>query len=123
MFFDTFSTLCSQKGVSLNKACIEIGVSRTSVAKWKAGATPNGATLTKAADYFGVTTDYLLGGGEKEKTPTPEGERTGATDDDLKAAFWGGEKDLSRDELDEMWEDVKEYARYKAEQRRKKKAE
>lgn len=56
------------------------------------------------------------------KTPTPEGGRA-IHEDDIKAAFWGGEKDFTQEELDEMWDDVREYARYKAEQRRKKKQE
>lgn len=67
MFYDTFSALCVQNGVSPNKACIDCAISRTSVAKWKKGATPNGATVSKIADYFGVTTDYLLGNEQKEE--------------------------------------------------------
>ena len=52
-----------------------MGLNRSAVAKWKAGATPNGTTLAKMADYFGVTTDYLLGAEQTEKTPTQRGER------------------------------------------------
>lgn len=29
--------------------------------KMEKGATPNGTTLAKIADYFGVSTDFLLG--------------------------------------------------------------
>jgi transcriptional regulator with XRE-family HTH domain len=36
----------------------------------KTGATPKGETLSKIADYFGVTTDYLLTGEETKKAPT-----------------------------------------------------
>ena len=70
MFYDTFFELCSQKGVTPNKACVDCEISRTSVAKWKKGSTPNGATLTKLAEYFEVSTDYLLGN-EQEKSPLP----------------------------------------------------
>lgn len=69
MFYDVFSSLCLKKGVSANKACLDIGVSRTSTAKWKSGAVPNGVTLAKMSDYFGVSTDYLLGTEQKEKAP------------------------------------------------------
>ena len=55
-----------------------------------------------------------------EKAPTPEGERS-VSDGDLKAAFYNGYDDLSPEEIDELWEDALEYARFKAEQRRKKK--
>lgn len=61
MFFDVFSALCDQKGVSRYKACTDIGLNRAAVAKWKAGAIPNGSTLQKLSEYFGVTTDYLMG--------------------------------------------------------------
>lgn len=61
MFFDIFSVLCEQKGVSRYKACTDVGLNRAAVAKWKVGAIPNGTTLTKLAEYFGVTTDYLIG--------------------------------------------------------------
>ncbi len=122
MFYDLFCELCKSKGTSVTRATMEIGLSRTIGTKWKnTGATPNGETLNKIADYFGVTVDYLLGA-EKDKAPVPEGKRI-ISDDDLKAAFWGGEQDLTQKELDEMWDDVREYARYKAEQRRKKKQE
>ena len=61
MFFDIFSCLCEQKGVSRYKACTDVGLNRAAVAKWKGGAIPNGSTLAKLAEYFGVSTDYLMG--------------------------------------------------------------
>lgn len=35
----------------------------------KTGATPKGDTLQRIADYFGVTTDYLLTGEDTKKAP------------------------------------------------------
>lgn len=62
VFFDIFCALCDKKGVSVTKATVEIGLSRTIGTKWKkTDATPNGETLNKIANYFGVSTDYLLG--------------------------------------------------------------
>lgn len=69
MFFDRFENLCKQKGVSKQKACIDCGLSRTAWNKWKAGAIPNGDAIQSLADYFGVTTDYLLTGEETKKAP------------------------------------------------------
>ena len=69
MFFDRFESLCKQKGVSKQKACIDCGLSRTAWNKWKAGAIPNGDAIQSLADYFGVTTDYLLTGEETKKAP------------------------------------------------------
>ena len=62
MFYDVFTSLCGKKGVSPNKALTDCGISRTSTAKWREGATPRGVTLQKLADYFDVSTDYLLTG-------------------------------------------------------------
>ena len=70
MFYDQFAELCTEKGITANKVLVDCGISRTSVAKWKKGATPNGTTIQKLSDYFGVTTDYLLGM-SNEKKPAP----------------------------------------------------
>lgn len=93
MFFDRFEALCKQKNVSKQKACLDCGLSRTAWNKWRAGATPNGDALQALADYFGVTTDYLLTGEETKKAPTPEGERE-ITFDDFTYAFYEESKDL-----------------------------
>ena len=71
MFFDKLKKLCDEKGISAYKACTDIGLNRAAVAKWKNGSIPSGKTAAKLADYFGVTTDYLLGQ-EKEKSPTEQ---------------------------------------------------
>lgn len=62
MFYDRFKLLCGNKGVSCNKAALDMGLSNATPTKWKkSGATPSGDTLNKIAGYFGVTVDYLLG--------------------------------------------------------------
>lgn len=66
MFFDIYSELCAAKGKTVYKVTQELGLNRSAVAKWKNGSKPNGTTLEKMAEYFGVTTDYLLG---KESGP------------------------------------------------------
>ncbi len=43
------------------------------------------------------------------------------SDHALKAALLGGDAGLSEAELDELWEDVREYARYKVQQYQRKK--
>lgn len=70
MFIDVFTRLCKQKGVALGKACVDVGISRASVAKWRQGAVPSGATIARFAEYFGVTADYLLE--NEEAAPTPQ---------------------------------------------------
>lgn len=73
MFYDLFCELCQKKGVSPTRATVEIGLSRTIGTKWKTtGATPQGETLSKIADYFGVSVDYLLGNDQKQKAPAED---------------------------------------------------
>lgn len=70
MFFDRLKKLCDEKGVSPYKACTDVGLNRAAVAKWKNGSIPNGQTLAKIAEYFGVTAGYLLGAENRETPPT-----------------------------------------------------
>ena len=50
MFFEYYKQLCDQKGVSPSRAAEDIGLSRTSVVKWKNGSVPSGATLKKIGE-------------------------------------------------------------------------
>lgn len=100
MFFDRFQTLCEQKNISVYRACTDIGLNRSAVAKWKAGGKPNGTTAARLAAYLGVTTDYLLRGTEVEKQPV--------TDDDIKFALFGGDGEIT----DAMYEEVKQFAAF-----------
>lgn len=100
MFYDRFKQLCERKGVSCNKAALEIGLSNATPTKWKkTGATPVGDTLDKIAAYFGVSVDFLMGK-ENEKAPTETGKRTERNDvlDDIDIAFYGEFKALSDDQ-------------------------
>lgn len=98
MFYDVYANLCTQKGVSESKAAESVGLNRSAVAKWKKGALPGGQTVQKLADYFDVTTDYLLGT-ETEKAPTPEGERE-VTFDDFTYAMHNEAKGLPQEKKD-----------------------
>ncbi len=60
-YWEIFSKLCHDIGKKPNPVGEEIGVSTATITKWKNGAIPNGAILLKVADYFNVSTDYLLG--------------------------------------------------------------
>lgn len=75
MFYDVFSEMCLKNGVSKNKAAQEIGLSNSIVTRWKkTGSTPNGVTMAKIANYFGVSVDSLLGleSEPKEEAKVPE---------------------------------------------------
>ena len=46
----------------------KLGMSTSGVGRWQEGVLPNGETLLKFAEYFDVSTDYLLC---KTNDPTP----------------------------------------------------
>ena len=96
MFYDRFKELCDKRGISCNRAALEMGLSNATPTAWKKrGLTPKADTLAVIANYFGVTTDYLLGE-ENKKAPTEIGERDIL--DDVDVAFYGDFKELSDDE-------------------------
>lgn len=73
MFWTIFSTLCADKNLSPNAVATELKIPSGSITAWRNGATPRTKSLTKIANYFGVTVDYLLTG-EKEKAPGSDAE-------------------------------------------------
>ena len=71
MFYDLFKSLCDKKGVSVSRACIEMGLSRSIAAKWKNTKTnPSAEVIPKIAQYFNVSTDYLLGNESESHSDT-----------------------------------------------------
>ena len=72
MFWTNFSTLCADKNLSPNAVATELKIPSGSITAWRNGATPRTKSLTKIANYFGVTVDYLLNA-EKEN-PTAQGD-------------------------------------------------
>ncbi len=63
-FFDRYAQLCHEFGIDPcgQKAETLIGINKTTANKWNInGTTPKGDTVRLIADYFHVSTDYLLG--------------------------------------------------------------
>lgn len=68
-FYDRVKQLCRAKGVSMARMAKDIEISNGTVANWKAAKTmPQGPILRKLADYFNVSTDYLMTGEEPTYT-------------------------------------------------------
>lgn len=62
MFWTTFIDLCNKAGKSPNAVAAECGVkSSGTVTGWSKGSVPRAPILQKMANYFDVSTDYLLG--------------------------------------------------------------
>lgn len=105
MFYDVYLSLCKRNSKKPSVVAAELGINKSNVSNWKNnGYTPRGEVLQKIADYFGVTTDYLLTGEKTKKAPT-DGERI-VSDDDIKFALFGGDGEIT----DAMYDEVKRFA-------------
>lgn len=113
LFFDVFSKLCEESGTTPNAVAKKLNLSSGGVTEWKNGRTPRGETLKKIADYFNVSVDYLLGNTDIKEKPS-ESTRTVPTDEDIMFALFEGEQGVT----DEMYEEVKRFARYVKETRK-----
>lgn len=113
-FFDRFAELCKSSGETPNYVAKKIGVSSGSVTAWKNGTEPRSSTAAKIADYFGVSTDYLLGNDQKEKAPAEVSKRKDILDD-VDVAFYGDYRELTEDDK----ETVRDMVRVMRERRSK----
>src|SRR5690606_200586 len=64
--FDRLKKLCDEQGMSVNNLEEKLGIGRNSLYSWKKNI-PKGSNLIKVADYFDVSTDYLLGRTDKKR--------------------------------------------------------
>ena len=112
--------LLAEKGISKRDFYRDCGITSASYSLWNTGkTTPRMKNLEVIANYLETTTDYLLTGlGEKEKAHTQEGERE-IDDRQMKAAFLGGlANGLSDEEIDEYWDDARDYIGFKIQQKK-----
>ena len=77
MFHERLDALCKSRGISITDFSVnKLGVSNSAATSWKKGAIPRSDIVIKAAKYFGVSTDYLLGlddvpSRRQQEAPTP----------------------------------------------------
>ena len=100
--YERIMQLCETKGISKYELAKGIGKTTSLFSDIVAGRVGfSGDVLRRCADYFGVSVDYLMTGKEPEvKAPI--------TDDDVKVALFGGDKEVT----DEMWEEVRGFVDY-----------
>jgi len=103
-FSETLKKLRNEKNISQKKLAEALFISQQAIAKWETDkASPNPEMITKIADYFNVSADYLLG--KEDSLPA---EKSSATEADLKVALFGGDSEVT----DEMWDEVKRFAEF-----------
>lgn len=116
--YESITALCNEKGIKPGKMCADIGISRGLITDLKMGRKNDitSATAQKIASYFGVSVSYLLG--EDIENASVETNRRKYSDDEILFALSrGGETEIT----DEMFEEVKNFARFIAEREKTKK--
>lgn len=64
MFWKNLVNLCNTKQTTPTTMVKALGIATGNVTKWKQGSIPRDTTLKLIADYFGVSTEYLLSDNE-----------------------------------------------------------
>lgn len=93
-FYEKYLMLCDRNKKTPSGAALEMGLSKTTVNRWKNGGGITDATILKVATFFGVPKEELKGEPEQKEKPAP-GEGSGL--DALLKECEG----LSKDELEE----------------------
>ena len=111
--YNKILSLCQKHSITVGKMCTELNIRQSVLSDLKAGRTKalSTETLAKISSYFSVSIDALL-------DTSGEG---AVSEDQIKAAFWGGDKDLSQEDMDAMWADVKKFADFVAQQKKQEK--
>ncbi len=96
--YERIDDLCRKNSVSVTTLCRECGIARANLSDLKMGRLKSlsAVNLSKIANYFSVSINYLMGEDGESETRM------------LKAALFGGEAEVT----DEMWNEVKRYAQY-----------
>ena len=113
MFQTRLKELREKAGLSQAKLAKILGVGQSTVGMWENGTNkPENAKLEALANYFGVSTDYLLG---RTDDPVSASASLREQMSDIQFALSGEIHDLTDDEM----RDILDYVRFKRAQRRK----
>ena len=89
--------LRKKKGKNQAEVAKFINVSQVAYSKYETGKSePSYDILTKLADYFDVSVDYILGRDEMPALKIPDELK------DVQVAFYDGIKDLKQEDIDEL---------------------
>lgn len=103
MFYEILKRLAEEQGKSLNQIERELGYTRNALNQYKKGSTPSAKRTAEIAEYFGVSTDYLLGR-EENKIDNDLTEE----ENEVIAAFRLDNNNMSSEEKAEYDEAIKE---------------
>ena len=114
ILYDRIFSVAKEKGIQQKDFAEYLGVKPSVISGWKSGRLrPSVEYISKLADYFGVSTDYLLG-----KTDDRNYQELVIPQDldNVRVAFHrGGIEDLTQEEVDKL----AEFAQFLKSQRKK----
>ena len=97
--------LMQDNGINAHKLEIEAPIAISSIQAWKSGkARPSLDAITKIANYFNVSIDYLVGKTDNPIPPTSDGSSVAVPDKygDVLVALNEGDKDLTQEDIDQI---------------------
>lgn len=108
--FEKIKELADKQGISLNILEEKLGFSRNTIYNMKK-STPNIERVSKIADYFNVSTDYLLGRTDNpniagDTVTTPDGRVVDLSNLRERVVLFDG-KPLSDDDVDKIAQIIK----------------
>lgn len=67
MLYEQVKRLCDEKNLAITALARQLHLSPSAPDNWKKGSLPKVETVQKIAEYFDVSLDYLLYGGERQR--------------------------------------------------------
>ena len=98
-------TLMNHNGIVAFRLEKECNLSNGTIKNWKAGkARPSLDAITKIANYFNVSIDYLVGKTDNPTPSTSDGNSVAVPDKygDVLVALNEGDKDLTQEDIDQI---------------------
>ncbi|RSI80753.1 Helix-turn-helix domain protein [Streptococcus mitis] len=108
--FEKIKELCQKRGISINSLEETLGYSRNTIYSMKSKK-PNAERLQEIADYFNVSTDYLLGRTDNpniagDTVTTPDGRVVDLSNLRERVVLFDG-KPLSDEDVDKIAQIIK----------------
>ena len=109
--FEKIKSLAKKQGISLNTLEDRVGLGKNYIYSLKNKKTPSAEHISKIADYFNVSTDYLLGRTDnpaiaKDTVTTPDGRVIDLSNLRERVVLFDG-KPLSDDDVDKIAQIIK----------------
>ena len=114
IYLNRLAELRKSNGLSQQQFAKIFGVAQNTVSNWENGnRLVDTENLQKIADYFGVTTDYILC--RDSKPISQSSTEKVVSDEEIMFALFDGDKDITP----EMFDEVKNFARFVREKHKK----